>query len=145
MLSYHFPTTGMSPCRPKGPRQPSTAQPSQRPLPLRSSSHRPVLGSKTPTVAVPVPVQSPATGRSPEIPKGPRQPSTVQESTCPLPLRSSFHRPVLGSKTPTLAVPVPVQSPTTGSWLEVPKGPRQPSTVQPSHRPLPLRSSRQTR
>src|SRR3989442_15677503 len=121
MLSYHFPTTGMSPCRPKGPRQPSTAQPSQRPLPLRSSSHRPELGSNTPTLAVPVPVQSPTTGRSPEIPKGPRQPSTVQGSNCPLPLRSSFHRPVLGPKTPILAVPVPAHAPATVTLLEVPK------------------------
>src|SRR5215813_6659529 len=138
--SYHLPTMGRSPGWPKGPRQASTVQPSNTPLPLRSRSHNPELGSNTPIRTWPVPVQSPATGRSPEMPKGPRQPSTVHPSQAPLPLRSSCHCPVPAVKSPSLVVPVPVQSPTTGRPLRLPKA-QQPSTVQPSLSPLPLRSS----
>src|SRR5262245_3422899 len=141
IFSYHLPTTGRSPDCPKGPRQPSTWQPSNIPLLLRSRSHRPVLGSKTPIFAVPEPVQSPTTGRSPEIPKGPRQPSIGQVSNVPSLFRSSFHRPVLGVKTPILGIPEPVQSPTTGKSLERPKGPRQPSIGQVSNVPSLFRSS----
>src|SRR3989304_2587179 len=39
--TYHFPTRGTSPSWPKGPRQRSTWQPSQRPLPFRSKNHSP--------------------------------------------------------------------------------------------------------
>src|SRR5262245_66387434 len=125
----------MSPFCPKGPRHVSTEHPSKVPLPLRSSSHVRILGSKTPIFACPVPFQSPATGRSPEIPKGPRQPSTVHLFSAPLPLRSSFHRHVLGVKMPSFIVPVPVQSPTTGLPWRLPKD-QQPSVLQLSMVPV---------
>src|SRR5712692_1274242 len=138
---FQSPATGRSPAIPKGPRHLSTVQSSHCPLPLKSRNHWPVLGRKTPGADFPLPSQSTTTARSSTPPKGPRHLSTVQPSHCPLPLRSNFQSPVFGSKTPICTVPVPAQSPTTGRSSCWPKGPRQPSTWQPSHTPLPFRST----
>src|SRR5712692_9771742 len=140
-LPSQSPTTARSSTSPKGPRHLSTIQPSHCPLPLKSRNHWPVLGRKTPGADFPLPSQSPTTARSSTPPKGPRHLSTAQPSQRSLPLRSNFQSPVFGSKTPICTVPVPAQSPTTGRSSCWPKGPRQPSTWQPSHTPLPFRST----
>src|SRR5215813_10528476 len=107
-------------------------------LPLRSKNHSPVEGRKTPMYDLPVPVQSPATGRSPAIPNEPRQLSTLQPSHLPLPLRSRNHSPVEGRKTPMYDLLVAVQSPATGRSPAIPNEPRQLSTLQPSQIRLPF-------
>src|SRR5215475_13030092 len=98
-------------------------------LPLRSKNHSPVEGRKTPMYDLPVPVQSPATGRSPAIPNEPRQLSTLQPPHSLSPLRSKNHSPVEGRKTPMYDLPVPVQSPATGRSPAIPNEPRQLSTL----------------
>src|SRR6266850_3860594 len=105
-----------------------------------SSSQRPMLGSKIPRFATPALFQSPTTGRSPAIPKGPRHLSTVQSSHCPLPLRSRNHWPVLGRKSPGAAFPLPSQSPTTARSPVRPNDSTQPSVAYVSQRPFSLRS-----
>ena len=64
----------------------------------------PVFGSKTPMLVLPLPSQSATTGSIALLPKPVAQISTVQPSKSPLPLASRNHWPVLGRKTPILAI-----------------------------------------
>src|SRR5689334_2725507 len=68
------------------------------------------------------------------------QASTLHASNLPLPLRSRYHIPVLGRKTPILTFPEPSQSPTIGMSPLVPNWPRHLSLLHPSHFSFPLRS-----
>src|SRR5262249_60766598 len=83
----HPPPSPTRPSTDHEPRQLSTLQPSHLPLPLRSKNHSPVEGRKTPMYDLPVPVQSPATGRSPAIPNEHIQISAFQPSHLPFPFR----------------------------------------------------------
>src|SRR4030095_256098 len=120
--------------------QPSAPHASHLPLLLRSSNHSPVAGRYRPIFAVPLPFQSPVTGRSPNAPNDFTHLSNLQFFHCPSPLRSKNHSPVAGRKVPIFAVPVPFQSPTTGKSPLSLGNLRQPSELQLSSMPSPLRS-----
>src|SRR5271154_1618493 len=69
-----------------------------------------VVGSTTPTVVLPLPVQSPTTGIQDGAPK-----ANGGMSGAPGPaVFLRYQRRVWGSKTPMPVWPLPVQSPTTG-------------------------------
>src|SRR5262249_21691687 len=115
------------------------------PFPSRSRNHSPVAGRKVPIFALPVPFQSPETGKSPWAMGNLRQLSELQSPSMPLPLRSKYHfgvRP--GTTTPIISTADPVQSPTTGKVCWDLTDWKQPSMLQSSNWPLPLRSRNQS-
>src|SRR6516164_11524175 len=105
---------------------------SNLPFPFVSKYHIPVLGRKMPILTLPVPSQSPTTGKSPLVPKRLMHLSVVQPSHIPFPLRSRYQVPYLGKKSPISSFPVPAQSPTTGNSPS-PSNVSHSSTAQPSN------------
>src|SRR5687768_5305023 len=69
---------------------------------------------KTPIESPGVVAHWPTAGRSVDWPNDFTQTSTPQSSQIPLPLRSKNHCDVSGTNKPTLVLPEPFQSPTTG-------------------------------
>src|SRR5439155_17284696 len=116
--SYHFPTTGLSPeIPPNGNARSWPAPvPSNDVFPFASSTQK-NPARNTPTLLLPSPFQSPATGTSPGIPPKANAwspPARLTSSKVPLPFVSRIQKKPSRNK-PSLERPSPFQSPTTGT------------------------------
>src|SRR5215207_4079612 len=79
-------------------------------------------GSKTPTVSLPSPSQSPATGTQPAAPKAKGATSGAPETLVffRYQVAGAWPNCPAGSKTPTVSLPSPSQSPATGTQPAAP-------------------------
>src|SRR5262245_13457518 len=103
----------------------------------------PVLGSKTPMLACPLPVQSPTTGRSPESPKVFAHSATEQLSRLSALLMVRFCCCVGGSRRSSLAATLSPVHTSTGKGFPCCPSERHPPIVQSSSTPLLLTSRNQ--